>query len=63
MRVRVEKQTEDARLIRDSDGVLVLALRKGLMPKRAVLALTLLLAQLAEHGSQYVQGASQLIIR
>lgn len=57
MRVRVEDQDEDAKLIRQMGGESTLILRAGLISSRAYVALTLALSPLVEHGDQYLHHA------
>lgn len=65
MRVEVEDQNEDARVVRGDDGDVCLVLRAGLLTTRAYVALSLALAPLScltgpplvEQGNQYLYDA------
>jgi len=58
LRVRVQEQTEDARVEIDQDGEIALCLRRGVVTPRAFCALVLALAPVLEKGRQYLQSAS-----
>ena len=57
MRVRVQDQIEDAKVITDADGAVTLCLRPGVVSSRAFVALVLALAPALEQGRQYLQCA------
>lgn len=56
MQVRVEDQVEDARVVDDGHGP-VLILKTGLVSPRAFAALVVAFADLAAHSSQYLKDA------
>ena len=57
MRVQVQDQVEDAKVVTDEDGTIVLCLRPGVVSSRAFVALVLALAPVLEQGRQYLQCA------
>lgn len=57
MRVRVQDQVEDARVVTDEDGAVTLCLRSGVVSSRVFVALVLALAPVLEQGREYLQCA------
>lgn len=54
MRVRVEDQDCEARVVTDPDGQMVLVLKRGLIDTRAYVAIGLALSPLVEHRHEHL---------
>ena len=63
LRFEVEGQREDARLYLDVDGVMVLAVKPGLVSARAAVVLSRALALIPEHRYQNPERITKPLLR